>query len=123
MTVPVCCTSVTGPMRAIMAGAALGSSAVLAGEGLAVCDDEQVGAEGGDLVQQAGRGGRGEAEDGHDGGHADGDAQGGEPGSQLAGAQPDRGEAAEVRRVAASSLRGSRSWSWLGLRRREPDSP
>ena len=61
----------------------------LAEEGLAVGDGEQVGAQPVDLGEQPSLGGCGEAEDGHDGGDADGDAQRGQAGPQRAGAQPD----------------------------------
>jgi hypothetical protein len=54
-----------------------------ASEALAVADGEQVGAELVDLGQEAGLGGRGQAEDGDDGGYADGDAESGESGPQL----------------------------------------
>jgi len=51
-----------------------------AGEVLAVTDGEQVGAELVDLIEQAGLGRGGQAEHGDDGGHPDGDAEGGHPG-------------------------------------------
>jgi hypothetical protein len=61
-----------------MAGAVVGSSAA-AGEALPVADGEQVGAELVDLVEQTGLGGCGQAEDGDDGSHADGDTECGQP--------------------------------------------
>ena len=80
-------------MRRIIAGAREGSSAVCAGEGLAVGDGEQVGAEPVDLGEQPGLGGGGEAEHGDDRGDADGDPERGQRGAELAGAQPDAGRA------------------------------
>src|SRR5262249_15979740 len=57
---------------------------------------QQVGAQLGDLGEQPGGGGRGQAEHGHDRGDADGDAGGGQGGAQFAGAQPDAGDPGQV---------------------------
>src|SRR5262249_49024739 len=68
----------------------------VAEQGLPVGDRQQVGAELGDLGEQPGGGGRGQAEHGDDRGDADGDAGGGQRGAQLAGAQPDAGHPGQV---------------------------
>ena len=78
-----------------------------AGEALAVADGEQVGAELVDLGQQAGLGGGGQAEHGDDGGHADGDAESGQPGPQLPGAQSDGGEPGQVGQLQPSPAQGA----------------
>ena len=71
----------------------------VAGEALPVADGEQVGAELVDLVEQAGLGGGGQAEDGDDGSHADGDTESGQPGPQFPGAQSHAREAGQVRQL------------------------
>ena len=67
-----------------------------AGEGLPVGDGQQVGAQLGDLGQQRGLGGGGQAQDGDDRRDADRDAQRRQPGAQLAGPQPDAGQGGQV---------------------------
>ena len=89
--------------RPIMPGAARGSSAVPPVEGLPVGDGQQVGAELGNLAQQRGLGGGGQAQDGHDRRDPDRDAQCRQPGAQLAGPQPDAGQPGQVG--------GGRSWA------------
>ncbi len=69
-----------------MAGALVGQFGGGAGEALAVADGQQVGAELVDFVQQAGLGGRGQAEHGDDGCHADRDPESRQPRAYLPGA-------------------------------------
>ena len=96
---PVSATWVTGPMRAIIPGAAMGSSAVSPKRRLAGRDGEQVGAEPIDLAEQPGlRGGR-EAEHRDDRRDADRDAERGEPRAQPPGAHADARDPREVGQV------------------------
>jgi hypothetical protein len=66
---------------------------------LAVADCEQIGAELVDLVEQPRLRRGGEAQDGDNGGHANGDAEGGERSPKLPGAQSDGGESEQVEDV------------------------
>src|SRR5262245_47492330 len=68
----------------------------LAEERCAVVDGEEVRAEAVDLGEQAGLGGGGEAEHGHDRGDADRDPERGEGGAHAAGAKADACDPGEV---------------------------
>ena len=68
-----------------------------AGQARAGLDGEQVGAQRADLGQQPGGGGRRQAQDRHDRRDPDRDAQRRQAGAQFSGAQPDAGQASQVR--------------------------
>ena len=88
-TVRVAAADSTGPMRRIMSGAVTRQLGGVAEHALARLDLEQVGAELVELGQQVGPARRRDADDGHHGGDADGDAEGGEQGAHPLGPQPD----------------------------------
>ena len=106
-------------MRAIIPGAASGSSAVLPEERLAGGDGEEVRAEPVDLGEQAGPRRCREAEHGDDRRDADRDPERREPGADAAGAQPDAGDAGEVAgpqlqgRQRRGSAHRARAAGWL----------
>ena len=83
--------------RAIMPGAATGSSAVSPERACPLVTVSRLVPSAGDLGQQRGGGGGGQAQDGDDRRDADRDAQRGQPGAQLAGPQPGAGEGGQVR--------------------------
>jgi hypothetical protein len=118
VTEPVSWTWVTASMRPIMAGAAFGQLGGAGRRGSGRFGPRAGWCRGRRSRSAARPSRRGEPEDGHDGGHADGDAQRGEAGSELAGAQPHRGEAGQVRRSELASpprvCGGGHDWVPLG---------
>ena len=105
----------TASMRPIMAGAALGSSAVPPERVWPFSTTRRLVPRRGDLVRESGRGGGGEPEYGHDGGHADGDARAAESPARSLRVRSPTVERRTRSDGGASSLRGSRWWSWLGV--------
>ena len=77
----------------------LGQLRGAAGQRLPVLHGQQVGAQRGDLRQQPRLGGGRQAKHRHDRGHPDRDAQRRQRSTQLAGAQADRGQPGQIRRM------------------------